>query len=29
MDAVAGCAFLPLTIRDATTLAEKMASNLG
>jgi hypothetical protein len=27
MDAAAGGAFLPLTIRDATTLVEKIASN--
>jgi hypothetical protein len=29
MDAVAGGAFLSLTIRDATALVEKMASNQG
>jgi hypothetical protein len=29
MDAVVGCAFLPLTIRDAIALVEKMASNQG
>jgi hypothetical protein len=29
MDAAAGGAFLSLTIRDATTLVEKMASNQG
>jgi hypothetical protein len=29
MDAAAGGAFLSLTIRDATALVEKMASNQG
>jgi hypothetical protein len=29
MDATAGGAFLSLTIRDATTLVKKMASNQG
>jgi hypothetical protein len=29
MDAAAGGSFLSLTVRDATTLMEKMASNQG
>jgi hypothetical protein len=29
MDATAGGAFMSITIRDATTLVEKMASNQG